>query len=273
MDRNKLAKRNLKDSVFSILFSKPEYVKELLYSITGERTDEKIEIVTTKNVLCNGIYNDLGFLVGERKLYLVEAQSTVSPNIIYRINEYYIRTLRERIGDYPKLFGRTPIMEMDRPVFTVVYTGNEDVLDAYETEIYDISGQSYIIRVKILTKHNTTGILKAYCIFCEKYDEYRSLYGRTAEAVSATIKYCLLCEDTAEIRKFLLEYRVEVEMIMEEYNEQELIFDSLLAEGARKAKAEERDMILRQMRKYFSNSGFSEDFQREMYNGILATEC
>ena len=63
MDRNKLAKRNLKDSVFSILFSKPEYVKELLYSITGERTDEKIEIVTTKNILCNGIYNDLGFLV------------------------------------------------------------------------------------------------------------------------------------------------------------------------------------------------------------------
>ena len=42
----------------------------------------KIEEITIYNVLVDGLYNDLGFRVGDRQIILVEAQSTWSVNII-----------------------------------------------------------------------------------------------------------------------------------------------------------------------------------------------
>ncbi len=91
------AKRNIKDSFFTSLFSRPRYSRELYECLTGKKADGKeIAIVTCQNILCNGIYNDLGFVVGEDELFIVEAQSTTCPNIIYRINDYYLKTLKTR---------------------------------------------------------------------------------------------------------------------------------------------------------------------------------
>ena len=74
-------KRNIKDSVFTHLFQEPKYIVELykaLHPEVNNITEEDIEIVTIENVLSDGIYNDLGFLVNNSLIVLAEAQSTWS---------------------------------------------------------------------------------------------------------------------------------------------------------------------------------------------------
>ena len=74
-------KRNIKDSVFTFLFSQPEYTRELYLALHPEETDINVDdckIVTLENILSIGQYNDLGIQVNDRILLLVEAQSTFS---------------------------------------------------------------------------------------------------------------------------------------------------------------------------------------------------
>ena len=49
--------------------------------------EDEIEIVTTQNIVSNGSYNDFGFLVRGKELFLVEVQSTKCPNIVFRIDD------------------------------------------------------------------------------------------------------------------------------------------------------------------------------------------
>ena len=77
-------KRDIKDSVFTFLFSDIEYTKQLYLSLHPEDTDirdEDFRLVTLENILAIGQYNDLGFQVRDKLILLVEAQSTFSPNI------------------------------------------------------------------------------------------------------------------------------------------------------------------------------------------------
>ena len=60
-------RRNFKDSVFTFLFSDPKYARELYLYLHPEDTDvteEECRLVTTKNILAIGQYNDLGFKSG-----------------------------------------------------------------------------------------------------------------------------------------------------------------------------------------------------------------
>ncbi|MCD8151352.1 MAG: hypothetical protein LUE92_17785 [Clostridiales bacterium] len=73
------ANRTVKDSVFRDLFSEKKYLFQLYKALHPEDTEsiaDDLEYVTLEQVLVHDIYNDLGFLVGDRLLVLVEAQST-----------------------------------------------------------------------------------------------------------------------------------------------------------------------------------------------------
>ena len=75
-------KRNIKDSVFTALFGDPENAVQLYRSLHPEDTQvtaADCKIVTLETILASGVYNDLGFQVGDKLILLVEAQSTFSP--------------------------------------------------------------------------------------------------------------------------------------------------------------------------------------------------
>ena len=68
--------RNIKDSVFCDLFGRQEYLYQLYQVLHPEDTETEIDdltIVTLSRIISRSIYNDLGFLVGNRLLVLVEA--------------------------------------------------------------------------------------------------------------------------------------------------------------------------------------------------------
>lgn len=281
--RKRRVRYNLKDSVFTHLFSIPRYVRELYLCLGGDGTavrEEDMKIVTLGNILAYGIHNDLGFTVNGKELYMVEAQSTVCPNITYRLNSYFCETI---YAVYPRFeleqYDERKAEGMPDLYFAVVYTGKKPVPEYYEDELCGFSGQTLKIRVKILTEENTTGILRAYCIFCGKYDEFRSLYGRTAEAVERTIEYCLEYKDTEAMREYLSEHRREVEDIMSSIERQERIIEAMVeregdireAEGKAEGKDEERRGMLEKYKKFLENSGFSAEMTRMMYDGFVAS--
>ncbi len=132
-----------------------------------------------------------------KDLFLVEAQSTKCPNIVFRIDDYYLRTIKRNIKNFSyRQYGSATIEEMYNPCFVSIYTGKGDVPEYYETEIYHFSGQSLKIRVKNFTLQNSVGIIRAYIVWCLKYDELCFEYGRTAQAVAKAVEFCLESEET-----------------------------------------------------------------------------
>ena len=95
MENTIAAKRTVKDSVFTDLFAEPKYLLQLYKSIHPEDTEvteEDLETITLENIFTDDIYNDLGFIKGDKLMVLVEAQSTWTSNIIIRGLEYLVNS-------------------------------------------------------------------------------------------------------------------------------------------------------------------------------------
>ena len=75
MDDQEQGKRTAKATVFTDLFSDPEYRLQLAQSLHPEMelTLKDVILLTLSNVLLDNPYNDLGLLVGNKLLILVEA--------------------------------------------------------------------------------------------------------------------------------------------------------------------------------------------------------
>ena len=92
------AKYTVKDSVFSTIFQDKKYLIELyraLHPEGTETTEDALTDITIRNVLTNGIYNDLCFRVGDKVMFLVEQQSSWTMNIIIRALMYLVQTYHE----------------------------------------------------------------------------------------------------------------------------------------------------------------------------------
>ena len=84
-DKQLVANRIYKDTVFRMLFSKKENLLSLYNAVTGRDYEnaEALQIVTLENAIYMGMKNDLAFIL-ETNIYLYEHQSTLNPNIPLR---------------------------------------------------------------------------------------------------------------------------------------------------------------------------------------------
>ena len=120
------ANREYKDSAFCLLFSEPKRAVELYNAISGENLplDTELTYTTLRNVLYMDRNNDLGFVINNRHLVLVECQSTVNENIPLRCLGYLSRTL-ENLTDRRKMYG-SKLVQIPAPEFYVFYVGREN---------------------------------------------------------------------------------------------------------------------------------------------------
>ena len=230
-EKRKIGKREIRDSVFTNLFSRQEYLKKLYLELNPSDTDveeEDIELATVRNILVNGMHNDLAFIVRKKDVHLVEAQSTVCPNIPFRLNDYYMETLRRSVPKYNRRqYGSTPMKDILIPHFYVVYAGEKKVPEYYDSRFFFHSGRNLSIRVKVFTNQNTGNILKQYLMFCSTYAANMRKLGQTDDAILETIEYCI---GNNILKDFLLDNRAEVSEIMRQVNPQEQIYDEMVEE-------------------------------------------
>ncbi|MBQ6503318.1 MAG: hypothetical protein IJI57_05340 [Flexilinea sp.] len=206
--------RNSKDSVFCNLFSDPKYVLELYAALHPEDdiTDVKdITLVTLENQILRAQYNDLGFIIGNRLMILVEEQSAWSLNVLIRFLPYLGETYQRYIRNNKLDVYGAKKLEIPHPELYVVYPKDRKNLPdeiSLSKDIFGITDPDHVfvdVRVKIIYDSKQGDILNQYIVFCRVFDEQIRLYGRTEKAVRETIR---ICRDQNVLKEYLAKEEV-----------------------------------------------------------------
>jgi len=246
-EQNLKPNREHKSSVFSLLFSKPEILRELYSAIEGVPLppDIPININTLTDALIKGKINDISFLIDNRLIVLIEHQSTINENMPLRILVYF-ESILERIIDMNKMFDRK-LIKIPRPEFIVLYNGENPYPEKSTLRLsdafMDIEGLSkenktsleLVVQVyninhgynrEILRKSKT---LNGYSLLIDKIREYQKTGLTLAKSIETAIKYCV---ENNVLKDFLREHNSEViNMLFDNYD-----FDTYMAvirEGGR----------------------------------------
>ncbi len=226
-----IAKYTIKDSVFSDLFNIKKYLLQLYRTLHPEditATENDLTDITIKNVLTDGIYNDLGFLSGDRFVILLEAQSLWTENIIVRALLYLAQTYHDYFERTNQNLYTHRKVKMPEPELYVIYTGDrKDISDmiSLSEEFFDGDDTAVDVKVRMICENDTDDIINQYIIFCKVYNEQMKLYGRTRKAVTETIR---ICKDRDVLKDYLHDREREVVSIMMSLFDDEEIMKSYI---------------------------------------------
>ena len=238
MPLNQKANSNSKDGVFCDLFSDPIYLLQLYLSIHPEDSDTNIDditLVTLENQMLRSQYNDLGFIVGNRLMILIEEQSLWTLNILIRILMYLGETYQRYIKNNKlDVYGTKTVM-VPKPELYVLYPkerGNLPDEITLSKNVFGITDPDRIfvdIKAKIIYDGVKGDIINQYVIFSRVFDEQVKLYGKTGKAVTETIRICrdknvlvnyLTKEEVPDIMFAHLDKEQQMEYVFEQGHEQ-----------------------------------------------------
>lgn len=227
MSGNTSAKKTVKDSVFTNLFGESKYLFQLYQAIHPEDTGVKetdLKAITLENIFTDGIYNDLGFIKGNKLMVLVEAQSTWSSNIIIRALEYLVNTYRRYFLDNNIDLYRSKKAELPRPELYVIYTGNRKTRPSEITlskEFFDGAKTAVEVTVKVIYDGKKGDIINQYVTFTKIIDKQVKKHGRSKKAVQEAIR---ICKDQNILREYLENRESEVvDIMMQLYDQEEIM--------------------------------------------------
>lgn len=238
-------KRQIKDSVYRLLFGNAQdkrYLLQLYQTLHPEDTEttvEDLKIVTVEDVIVNDIYNDLGFMVGDRMIILAEAQSTWSVNIVSRIFLYLAKEYRDIVytdEENKRKIYQNEVVRLPVPELYVIYTGDDPDVPEQISLQQTVFGRAADIEVIVHVRRiqpDAHDIINQYITFCRVFDEQRRLHGKDRKAA---VKQAIdICKDRDVLTEFLITHEKEVDEVMmclfsqDEWNK--VIDEELRAEG------------------------------------------
>ncbi len=240
-----MAKRKAKDSVFLDLFQNKSYLLKLYRTLHPEdttATEDSLTDVTITNVLTDNLYNDLGFIVNNKLLILVEAQSTWTVNILVRVLLYLAQSYHEYFQRTCQDYYKSRKVKMPKPELYVIFTGNKGQKPdkiSLSKEFLEGADIDIEVKAKVIYESDTYDIINQYIIFCKVFNEQTKKHGMTQKTVTETIR---ICKDRNVLKEYLLEREKEVVTIMMSLFDDEQIMKSFIRseryeaaqEGARK---------------------------------------
>ena len=244
-------RRKVKDTVFTDLFGDPKYLLQLYQTLHPEdtaTTQEGLKYVTLEPVIVDGIYNDLGFMVNNRLMVLVEAQSTWTVNIIIRSLLYLAQSYKEYFVENDINLYSSKKAPMPEPELYVIYTGERSNRPEYITlseEFFGGKSTALDVRVKMLYGEDKADIVGQYVRFCKVFNMVVSRMGYTEEAILEVIR---ICRDEEILTEYLATREKEAFSIMFTLFDEEYITrawqkewkEEILAEGMEKGRQEGR---------------------------------
>lgn len=239
-----VARRSAKDTVFTDLFRDPEYVLQLYRCLHPEdetATVDQITEITRKGILTNSMYNDLGFLVRDTLIILVEAQSTWSVNIILRVLFYLVQAYHDFLNQREQSLYSAKKVTIPKPELYVLYTGRRRERQEFLTfsqEFFSGEDCALEVRVKVIYEGKEGDIVQQYIAFAHIFDEQVKKYGRTRQAVMETLR---ICQDGNVLRNYLRSRETEVVSIMMSLFDDETILRGFFASERREARAAGRE--------------------------------
>lgn len=271
-------KRKSKDSVFVNLFENAENVLRLYKELHPEDTQvtvEDIQIQTIKSVLVNTLYNDLGFIVKDRFIMLVEAQSAWNPNMPLRMLFYLAETYRRYLADTVQSEHSSTRVKIPKPELYVVYSGEQNCPETVSFSENFFDGDSPVeLKVNVLNEVDVT-IYGQYIGFCKVFNEQRKIYQDSIMCAKETIRICI---EKGYLVSYLREHEKEVvdmmsELFDEEYQRaaynrasQKDAIEKGRAEGKAEGKAEGRAEERKSLAEKMREKGYSEKQIAELLN-------
>ncbi len=226
-----MAKRTAKNSVFLNLFQDKSYLLKLYKTLHPEdtaATEDSLTDVTIENVLTDNLYNDLGFIVGNKLMILVEAQSTWTMNILVRVLLYLAQSYHEYFQRTSQNYYKSKKVKMPKPELYVIFTGNKGRKPdriSLSKEFFEGADIDIEVKAKVIYESNEDDIINQYIIFCKVFNEQTKMHGMTRKAVTETIR---ICKDRNVLRDYLLKKEKEVVTIMMSLFDEEQIMKSFI---------------------------------------------
>lgn len=263
-------KRTAKDSVFSLFFRQPENMHSLYLALHPEdttATPQDCKLVTLEHVLVNGITNDLGFLVRNSLIMLMEAQAKFSRNITLRFLMYLAATYKEYVDDHKLDLHSSKAVTVPRPELYMIYAGASRRLPSVLrlSDLYNGGPGSLELEVRILRPTGSGDVVDQYIRFCAICDEQRKQYGYTKKAVEGIFH---ACKEENVLMPFLLTREKEVRDIMVTLFDQDYVSEihdynlkkDYLALGERRGmKRGQQQALLSSLQNLMANLGLPAD--------------
>jgi predicted transposase/invertase (TIGR01784 family) len=256
--------KKFKSSVFSLLFSEPDLLRELYCALDGVSLppDAPVSINTLKDVLFKDLINDISFEIDGKLVVLVEHQSTINENMALRFL-MYIGRIYEKITKGKNIYAKK-LIEIPVPEFFVLYNGVDPCPDQEICRLSDsfkkldslgLMGKSALsLELTVRVININEGRNQALAARCKKLAEYSAFIakvrsfmkelGNLKEAIKKAINFC---QKHDILREFLELHATEVlNMLMTEWN-----WDDALAvareEGREDGLEEEKLRIARNL--------------------------
>ena len=246
-----MAKRTAKNSVFIDLFQNKSYLLKLYKTLHPEdttATEDSLTDVTITNVLTDNLYNDLGFIVNNKLMILIKAQSTWTVNILVRVLLYLAQSYHEYFQRTSQDYYKNRKVKMPTPELYVIFTGNkgrkpDKIL--LSKEFFKGADIDIEFRAKVIYESDTDDIINQYIIFCKVFNEQTKQYGMTQKAVTETIR---ICKDRNVLREYLLDREKEVVTIMMSLFDEEQIMKSFIRSERHDEARETAERMIRKGR-------------------------
>ena len=202
--------KKFKSSVFSLLFSEPDLLRELYCALDGVSLppDVPVTINTLEDALFMNFINDISFEIGGKLVVLIEHQSTINPNMALRLL-MYIGRIYEKITEGRNIYS-SKFFKIPRPEFFVLYNGTDPYPDervirlseAFEKlkslGLAEKDAPSLELTVRVININE--GRNKEIAARCKKLAEYSAFVARVRsfekklggkdEALKEAVKYC-----------------------------------------------------------------------------------
>ena len=209
---------NLKDSLFVSFFRERDNVLQFyreMYPDDSTVTKDDIDLKTLNNIVVSGPINDLGFIVKDKMMLLVEAQSYYLPSVLLRSFVYLISTLERYLKERGIDVGYADESEVPNWVIYIIFTkgsrykDRDSVLkfDSIGSNFFDLS-QGKEISVK------DDGIVHEYIQACTTIDSIISEYGHGKDAVEKVFDALEVCKGA--LGDFIRSRRFEIMGLYEE---------------------------------------------------------
>jgi hypothetical protein len=199
-----------KSSVFSMLFSDPDILKELYCALDNVSLppDVTVTINTLKDVLFMDRENDLSFEIGGKIVVLIEHQSTINLNMPLRLL-IYIAHIYEIITGGKDIYAKKKI-PLPTPEFFVLYNSEADYPEEGTLRLSDcfenptdlgLPWMDAALELKVRVININEGKNAELARKCETLAGYSVFVGRERgnekkgmkleEAVKEAVEYCL----------------------------------------------------------------------------------
>ena len=243
-----IARCKAKDSVFVDLFKDKTYLLKLyktLHPEDTEATEDSLTNVTITNVLTDNLYNDLGFMVKDKLMILIEAQSSWTKNILVRALLYLAQSYHEYFQRTGQDYYASKKVKVPKPELYVIFTGNRgrkpDQI-SLSKEFFEGADVDLEIKARVIYESEKDDIINQYIVFCKVFNEQTKQYGMTQEAVRKTIR---ICKDRNVLKEYLQSREKEVITIMMSLFDEEQIMEMHIKSERRNEARETAERMLR----------------------------